>query len=246
MEYIEGGNSVVTNRQNSNPFLYFLKRGITILRTDGAANLVKRIKDRVYRKPQQSHCYVVIYNSGMGAPAPVPRIPLEIKEVTGADDDEINQIVELDEWKMSKSSCLRNLKEGSVCYIAKHEGRVIGCNWVVLASSEEPVFRRQFTLSPNETYHRMGWCIPAFRGKGVIPFLLRDSCDKTARRYGKAIAYGFVRANNRSMHRGLTKAGWTRVGRAGFIEIFGIRFQYLWGREAFKETRRRFFIQNMG
>ena len=39
--------------------------------------------------------------------------------------------------------------------------------------------------------------------------------------------------------------GMFRVGRVGFLEVFGLRFHYLWGHSAFEETKRRFFIQNV-
>jgi len=61
-------------------------------------------------------------------------------------------------------------------------------------------------------------------------------------RYGRANGLTLVSPNNRSSLRSLVKLGWSRIERTGFIEIFGIRFPYLWGREAFKETRTRFFI----
>jgi hypothetical protein len=44
----------------------------------------------------------------------------------------------------------------------------------------------------------------------------------------------------------LRQVGRSVVGRAGFFEILGTRFHYLWGGEAFKETGRRFLIQNIG
>lgn len=63
--------------------------------------------------------------------------------------------------------------------------------------------------------------------------------------YGRGNGLTLVSPNNSSSLRSLAKFGWSRIGRTGFIEIFGIRFHYLLGSEAFKETRRRFFIQNM-
>ncbi len=41
----------MVDSQNNNPFIYLVKRAITILRTDGPVNLLKRIKDRLFLKP---------------------------------------------------------------------------------------------------------------------------------------------------------------------------------------------------
>jgi GNAT superfamily N-acetyltransferase len=227
-------------------FFCFLKWAMTILITDGFVEFVRRIKDHVYRKPHQLHSYIMVYKNGSGASAPVPKIELEIKEITAFDIDEIDELTDSDEWKISKQVTLKHLEEGWHCYIAKQKGQIVAINWIILLESfEEFYFKRQFNLSPNEAYHFRGWSIPQFRGKGVMPFLLRNNCDETALKYGKTRTYGWVNVYNYSQLRCLAKAGWTRAGRAGFIEIFGIRFHYLWGREAFKETKKRFLIQNL-
>jgi hypothetical protein len=232
--------------QQSKVLVNCVKSTIKILKTEGFVGLRRRIKNRLNYKSLQSHNYVVRYESRSSDPLPAPEIELEIRQITASDNPEIDELTDLDEWKIPKRITLKKLEEGWLCYIAKHKGRIVGINWVVLESFDELYFRRQFNLSPNETYHLRGWCIKPFRGKGVMPFLLRHNCDETALKYGKTIAYGYVVTSNKPMHRSLAKSGWLRVGRVGFIEVFGIRFHYLWGRHAFKETKRRLFIQDLG
>jgi len=57
---------------------------------------------------------------------------------------------------------------------------------------------------------------------------------------------GGWKVKNEAMLHTLRQVGRSVVGRAGFFEILGTRFHYLWGGEAFKETGRRFLIKNIG
>lgn len=234
------------DNQQSHFLVYCVKRTIIILKREGFVGLRRRIKNRMNCKSLQSHNYVVRYEHVSPHPVEPPQIELEVKQITASDNAEIDELTDLDVWKTPKRVTLKNLKEGMLCYIAKHKGRIVATNWVVLSSVEEPFFRRQFKLSHNEAYQWRGMVIPSFRGRGILRFLEGHSCDETALKYGRAITYGYVATSNKPMHRNLAKAGWLRVGRVGFIEVFGIRFHYLWGRRAFEETRRRFFIQDMG
>jgi len=239
---------VVIDSQNHNPFIYLVRRATTILRTDGPVELIKRIKGRLYLKPLQSHFYVFGHDGDAGTPLPISEIELEMKEITVVDNEEIDELTEIDEWKTSKRFTLKKLEEGWHVYIAKHQGRIVASQTVVIKDKlEDPTFKREFKLASNEAYYWRSFCVPAFRGRGVFPIFGRYYLTDVERRYGRGKGLIVVSPGNRSMQRALSKYGFKkRVGSVGFIEILGIRFHYLWGREAFKETRRRFFIQNVG
>jgi GNAT superfamily N-acetyltransferase len=234
--------------QHPNPFVSLVTRAITILRTEGPTHLVKRIKDRLLLKPLQYHFYVFEYKENPDTPPPICENGLEIKEITAADDDEIDELTEIDEWKTSKSLTLRKLEEGWHVYIAKHKGRIVASQTVVMRDRfDDPAIRREFRLASDEAYYWRSFCIPAYRGRGIFPMFGRYYLTDVARRYGRSHGLIVVEHTNKSMQRACSKYGFKkRIGRIGFIEIFGVRFHYLWGREAFKETRRRFFIQNVG
>jgi GNAT superfamily N-acetyltransferase len=234
--------------QNPHPFGHLLRQAIAISRTNGPVELIKRIKGRLYLKPLQSHFYVFGHNGDLGTPLPISEIELEMKEITVVDIEEIEELTEIDEWKTSKSFTLKKLDEGWHVYIAKHKGRIVASQTVVISDKfEDHTFKREFKVASNEAYYWRSFCVPAFRGRGIFPFLAQYCLTDVARKYGRGNGLIMVRPTNKAMRRTLSKYGFRkRVGSAGFIEIFGIRFHYLWGREAFKETRRRFFIQNLG
>ncbi|HUL22602.1 MAG TPA: hypothetical protein VLZ10_14195 [Thermodesulfobacteriota bacterium] len=238
---------MITDCQNPRPINYLTKRAITILKTDGAAHLLKRMMDRLFLKPLLSHNFVYVNKFCADYPVSMCEGELEFKEITAADDDEIDELTAVDEWHTSKSFTLKRLEEGEHIYVAKHQDRIVTSVSIVARDKFEDVFfKREFEMAPDELYYWRGFCVPEFRGRGAVPAVARYSLTDMALKYGRKNAFAIVLNTNKSSQRTVSKAGYVKVGRVGFFEMFGIRFHYLWGREAFKETRRRFLIQNIG
>ena len=220
---------------------------ITILGTDSRANFLKRIKKRLLLKPLQSHWIVLSYKYRADVSPPIGEVEYEFKEITAADNEELDELTAVDVWKVPKFVTLRKLKQGHHVYIAKYKGRIVASHTVIMRDRfQDPELMREFNMASNEAFHLRAFCIPEFRGRGIFPVLVRYCLRDAAVNYGRGNGLALARIDNRNMLRSVVpKVEVDRIGRAGFIEIFGIRFHYLWGREAFKETRRRFFIQNM-
>lgn len=164
--------------------------------------------------------------------------------MTLADNGDIDELTRIDEWGMQKSDTLKMLEEGQHCYVAKHQGKIVACHWVVMTEKfEEFNLLREIRLAPYEAYGWRSFTYPPFRGKGVFPVLLGQMDVDLAQRFGKTFIYGLVRPENKSMLRALHKRGETQIGRIGFFEVLGFRFHYLLGRNAFKQTKPRFKIQ---
>jgi GNAT superfamily N-acetyltransferase len=233
--------------QNPNAFIYWVKRAITILRTDGPAGLLKRIKDRLFLKPHQKHCFVYGKKYCAELKVPIGEVEMEFREITAVDNDAIDELTAVDEWHISRSFTLEKLEGGEHIYIAKHEGRIVASQSIVTKDRfEDPFLGREFKIAPDEGYCWRAFCVPAFRGRGIFPALERYYLTDMALKYGRNNTLAIILTTNKSSQRMASKAGRVKVGRAGFFEIFGIRFHYLLGREAFKETRRRFLIRNIG
>lgn len=229
------------NSQNS-------KQSIKILRTNALVEFIKRALDHLRRKPLQSHWIVLSHKYRADVSLPIGEVDYEFKEMTAADNEEIDELTAVDVWKVPKSVTLRKLKQGHHVYIAKYKGRIVASQTVIMRDRfQDPVLMREFKMASNESFILRAFCIPEFRGRGIFPVLLRYCLRDVAVNYGRGNALALARTNNRNILRSVAPKleGAFRIGRAGFIEILGFRFHYLWGREAFKETRRRFFIQNM-
>jgi len=208
--------------------------------TATARTVVKLLK----RGFAQAHLYVIGHNILRDNPILATETDLEIKQMTVHDNDDIDELIAIDEWQISKSDTLKMLEKGQLCYIAKCQGHVVACTWVVTeAKFEEYYLRRKLRLAPDEAYYWRTMTLPSFRGRGVVPYLSAQADADLARRFGKTFGLGWVRTNNKSMVRALSKIGRMRVGRMGFFQVMNIRFHYLWGASAFKETKPRFTIQ---
>jgi GNAT superfamily N-acetyltransferase len=235
------------NSQNSNPFIYFVKQSIKILGIDAPIKLVKLITNHLRCKPLQSHWVVLGYKYRADILPLICEAELEIREITASDEDEIDELTAMDEWKVPKAITLNKLRHKRYqVYIAKYKGRIVASQTVITRNRfQDPLLMREFDMASNEAFYFRAFVIPEFQGRGIYPILGRYYMRDVAVRYGRVNGLTLVSPNNRSSLRSLAKIGWSRIGRAGFIEIFGIRFHYLWGSEAFKETRRRFFKQNI-
>jgi GNAT superfamily N-acetyltransferase len=218
----------------------------TISRTEGPPNLLKRIKNRLLPKPLQSHWVVLSNICRADVLPPTTEAEWEFSEITADDHAEIDELTAIDEWKVPKSVTLRKLKQGHHVYITKYKGGIVASQTIIMRDRfQDPLLMREFKMASNEAFYLRAFVIPEFRGRRIFQPFGRYYLSDAAVRYGRGNGLTLISPGNEPSLRAAAKLGWSRIGRAGFVEIFGIRFHYLWGREAFKETRRRFFIQNM-
>jgi ribosomal protein S18 acetylase RimI-like enzyme len=192
----------------------------------------------------QTHVYVVGHPISRDNPILATETDLEIKQMTVHDNDDIDELIAIDEWPISKSDTVKMLEKGQLCYIAKHQGHLVACGWVIITEKFEDYFlRRQLWLAPNEAYYWRTMTLPSFRGRGIVPYLLAQIDADLGRRFGKTYGLGWVRTNNKPMLRAVGKIGRIQVGRMGFFQVLNIRFHYLLGPRAFSRTKPRLKVQ---
>ena len=169
---------------------------------------------------------------------------IDIKRVLLNDEKEIDELTEVDPWKVPKSFTLDKLREGWLCFVAKKDGRIVASTWAIVNHSFKDEFmNRYFILGSNEAFYWRGFCVPDSGLRGIYPWFSSNIRERIGNEYGKTRHLSFVRTTNVTIQRALTMIGCKVVGRAGFVDVFGVRFHYLWGHDAFKETRKRTFIQ---
>jgi hypothetical protein len=192
----------------------------------------------------QTHVYIVGHHIPLDDPILPTDTDLEIKQMTIQDNDDIDELIAIDEWPISKSDTVKMLEKGQLCYIAKHQGHLVACAWVIITEKFEDYFlRRQLELAPNEAYYWRTMTLPSFRGRGIVPYLLAQVDVDLGHRFGKTFGLGWVRTNNKPMLRAVGKIGRVKVGRMGFFQVLNIRFHYLLGPRAFSRTKPRFKVQ---
>jgi len=214
---------------------------------------VRKLKAARRRLFRQTHCFVYGYRDSSILQLAEPQhggrrrnsalIRLEFKEIKKPDREEIEGLVSVDEWDIQEAEIARLLEEGWICCAAKHRGSIVATAWSFVGREfRDRHLERTLKLDPEEAYFWRVSCQKAFRGKGIITSLGHFLVTDLAQTYGKNSGLGITRIHNKPMLRNYAKMGWSRLGRIGFVEVLGVRVHYLWGREAFKATRRRFSV----
>ncbi len=224
-----------------------------IPKNDSTPSIMRRVVRRLRKCCSATHLFTYSLTAGeMGEPQrdqPSPgtqggvRVPLEFKRILLSDDMEIDAIADIDPWRIPKSVSIDMLREGWVCLVAKKQGRVVACTWATVNDFTDQYLNRAFVLGPLEAYHWRGFCAAHCRGEGVFPQLLAYATGYIKSSYGKTSHLAIVRVKNEPIKHCLAKIGWRCVGRLGFVQVFGLRVHYLWGKWAFRMTKRRIFVQ---
>jgi|WetSurMetagenome_2_1015567.scaffolds.fasta_scaffold73013_3 hypothetical protein len=250
-------NNIMTDQS-----IAFAKRVLNVLKTEGLKGFSRRVNNRL--RSQVSYIHLFVLSSEFGLSSDISAFPtgsdpltvraleraqrflssLEFKQLTMADIGEIDELTDIDPWHIPKSVILEQLQDDWHCYIAKYKGHIAACSWTKSGPEfYEPHLKRSFTLAEDEVYSWRSFCAPSFRGRGVFPWHINSVTNHLAQTTGLKRQVGLVRVKNEAMWRSLLEAGWSVVGRAGFMEFFGFRLHYMWGQKAFGLTKRRFFIQ---
>jgi GNAT superfamily N-acetyltransferase len=132
------------------------------------------------------------------------------------------------------------------CYVAKHQGRMVAGFWCRDDRFYDRYLARHIEIAAHEIYYLAGFTAPAFRGHGIWPYLAAQmSRAIVARDSRKTRALIFVQVANRASLRSLAKVQASPAGWVGFVELFGVRLHYLWGRNLLPKTERRFFAERV-
>jgi GNAT superfamily N-acetyltransferase len=233
------------SRQESGLVAQFTQRALSIIKTEGLAGLGNRVADRLTRKPIHQSSHVVLLTLDIFPAIPAPKVKVEISQLQPTDDAELEALQDIGLVPSTKAQLVQRLKEGQRCYVAKSDGRVVARIWLVEGEFGDTDLERRCQLAQDEVYLETAFTVPEFRGKGIAPHLAGYSLQDIARARNKTRAFGFIDVRNRASLRSGFTAGFKPVGRIGFIEVFGIRFYYLFGRKALPQTRQRFYFTRM-
>ncbi len=229
--------------QTPNNDATFSERSRAILRTQGIRGLTKRISSRLFREPQMARAYVLnIYlKDVVHVRAPIEDV--EVRELTESDTAAVQQVADFRFYGRSVVDIQHYLANGQRCWAGKYKDQVVTCFWVQTRGFYDPYLKRRIELDGGEEYDLGAFTLPEFRGKGIIPYVYAESSVMRTRANPNGRIYAIIRVTNKSSLEAAHKVGYAIVGRIGFYEVFGIRFHYLLGRDAFPKTTRRIFLQ---
>jgi GNAT superfamily N-acetyltransferase len=219
----------------------FTSRVLSVLKTEGVIGLTHRIRGRF----RGDHRYVVVTEpvDEVSAEVPRPSIDLEITELSESDDHDIETVAGSGFYGHTRADILGHLADGQQCFVAKHQGEVVAYFWRKTGAYYNDSLYRRFDLDDDEEYRCASFVQTEFRGMGIMPYLFVVASRERTPGCRPLRGVGTIHLTNKAMIRATHKAGTRIAGRVGFIEIFGIRFHYLYGRNALPKTTKRFFLQ---
>ena len=204
--------------------------------------MISRIISYLLRKPQFINLYVLELDYETIAKLLPPAIELNLTEVTATGNADTQALAAFHFYGHSQTDIWGYLADGQQCYVAKCKGQVISCYWRKSGFYYDYYLKRRIDLDDNEEYLLGFFTLPEFRGKGIFPYLLEVTSRERVQNCPKLQAIIFIRINNTTSLRSVHKLGFKIVGRIGFVEILGIRFHFLFGRDALPKMTKRFYF----
>ncbi len=118
---------------------------------------------------------------------------------------------------------------GEVCFIARHEGRIVCGNWAAFGSHYISYIQYDLPIGPDDVYLYDSYTDPDFRGRGIAPalavYILRYYRDT-----GVRLAVTAITPENLSNRRARAKSGYRELGLMGYLGLGPWRRHFHWVR----------------
>lgn len=130
---------------------------------------------------------------------------------------------ELDDYLVFRPGTTRReiagrLRSGDMCFVARHEGRIVAAVWVAVQPVWVPFLGCRIDVTPDEAHIYDKFTLPAYRGHGIAN-AVRTHHLKHLQRAGLRRATGAVLPENVSSLRDDGKGGFRAYGVLGRIKL---------------------------
>ncbi|MDD5565360.1 MAG: GNAT family N-acetyltransferase [Candidatus Omnitrophica bacterium] len=123
--------------------------------------------------------------------------------------------------KMTKKqdSVNTKLQSGEICFVAKHNEKIIGYMWAALGPQIVNYVPERVYLAKSEAYIHAAKVAPDYRGKGIFPAILNYICSSLKEKgYHKIIAK--VYSDNAASIKSFLKAGFLTIEKVKHLGLF--------------------------
>jgi SAM-dependent methyltransferase/GNAT superfamily N-acetyltransferase len=187
-----------------------LKRTGEVLRQEGVKSLwFKILGETVYRRAILMERPLDQPNVRLAARLPVAIDLLRTSEV----DEYANFRPDTD-----PSETRRRLEAGPLCFVARHEGRIVHACWAATGRAWVEYLAGEILLASDEVFHYDSFTAPSFRGRNIAAVRVIEAA-RYFRQAGYRRLVAIVVPENTSAFRSLEKAGYRRVGVIGYVKI---------------------------
>ena len=191
-------------------FRRFFDRSREVLRDEGLRGYLFRVLGRgLYRR-----VFVLERLSSEPIPAIEAQVPLTFGLL---DNDELNEYLDFRPDK--PGTLIRRRRElGEVCFVARHEGTIVGESWASHGSARIPYLRQELPLARDEVYRFGNFTAPSFRGLGIAPALSGWILQRSERQ-GVRREVAVVLPENRASLKAMAKTGYRVTRMIGWVKL---------------------------
>ncbi len=133
--------------------------------------------------------------------------------------DKKNQILELNDWQLGEEKYKEYMNNGSKCYGAFLDNRLIAYTWIHYRKFDFPNFKYTLTFHNDDIYAGPDFVHPEFRGERLQPTLLTHVANHYCKK-GFKIGYGSIMKNNIASQKGVKKAGPKPISEVRIIRFY--------------------------
>ncbi len=222
---------------------HFIRRILDLIRREGIPGFLSRLKKELSSGIHIRDGYVFVLDYAEATP-PSPVENIDVAELIHPSPLDCESIAKYHFHANTSDDVLRYLEEGQRCFVARCEDKIVSWFWVDSKNFYDYHLHRNIMLSDNEDYYLGGYTVPEFRGKAVFKYLILEALQgilkKSPDAHHRAVA--FVDVNNQPSIKACQKMGFKVIGHIGYLGIFGVRLNYIFGRDVLPRTRPRFIL----
>lgn len=195
-----------------------LRQAAEVFREEGAKSLwFKILGETVYRR-------VVVMERPLDEPVAeiAARLPVVVSLLR---ESEVDDYIEF-RAGADPSELRRRLEDGQLCFVVRHEGRIVHSTWVATGRAWIDYLSREMRLLPDEVYVYEAFTAPAFRGQQISParavHLVRHFQEAGYRRLVALIV-----PENKQAFRAAQRTGYKPCGLMGYLRLGPWRRHFL-------------------
>lgn len=173
------------------------------------------------------YCYLLVYPLDSGGALPQAQVDLQIERLTPNNPETLHELAQIYRVPAEEEGILNRLADNEVCFLGMVDGRIIGYVWIRHTGVVREFRETLFTLASDEVYYHDAYVLPEMRGKNIYTTMKARTGQIMAEQYGKRRAISFVRYDNHASLNASRKLGAQRIGRIGYVKLFGKRIRYL-------------------
>lgn len=171
-------------------------------------------------------------------PSHTPAVPLEIREATEADAPALSAFFATFHRKMDEDFLRHRLRHGYFCFIASHQGTLVGMTWVSTAGDRCVFTGLQLQMLPGACYAFELYERAAYGGKGVgLALLSQGLLEAKQRGFARQISWVDV-SNTKMLSAAIHMFDFVKVGSIRTTRLFQMPFSKweIAGRSGWRRT----------